>query len=323
MFNYIKDTIVNQAGLAMAKDDKFIVKRAGEYLVKGIQSLIDGEVMPQVVVKTKPVEPKCAVARINCEDLKLEEEIPVALYHCDINIKMQNKFWGEFANPNWAQFGKLSMVEFTVVNPDSAEDIANKLAEALKMAIPYNNKFILVEVDGSEVVLTLADPYMSFAKNEGVKFEKYDQTLCDSCLGDFFPKKVEVTVEDNVEPFATGEWLQENLRFPSYYNLRYAAPNQGLYPVPGVLYTEYSFGYVMPRPGLGGLSGVNQMMAAATPHIFYVAADAVEDFEAALEEAGLEIVEGGYADSENANTGDQDYEEPQEPQEPAEGEDNS
>ena len=152
------------------------------------------------------------------------------------------------------------------------------------MAIPYNNQFVKVTRDGSALNFVASDPYMFFPKEE-VLLERYDPTMCDSCLGEYMVRDIEANETNtvNVKPFATGEWLIENLRFPTYPNFRYYAAGKDEYPVPGVVYTQYSFAYDSPRPGYGGLMGVGQKVEAVTRHIFYVAEGAVADFEKAFE----------------------------------------
>lgn len=51
-------------------------------------------------------------------------------------------------------------------------------------------------------------------------------------------------------------------------------------PIAGAIYTQYTFDYVSDRPGLGGHSGVGQGITAITTHSFFVAPEAVADFEA-------------------------------------------
>ena len=51
-------------------------------------------------------------------------------------------------------------------------------------------------------------------------------------------------------------------------------------PIAGAIYVQYSFDYVSDRPGLGGHSGVGQGITAITNHTFFVAPEAVADFEA-------------------------------------------
>lgn len=185
----------------------------------------------------------------------------------------------EYAYPNWASFGKPIVVGFT---HKSGATFADELVAALKDAIPYNNKFITVAKSGTSVVLTASMFGMEF---EGAKLEKLVEGACDGCTFDQY-EAVELTATPVATkiPFGTGEKLIENYRFPTYGNVRYAALNSDEAPVPGKLYTMYSFAYDSPRPGFGGLSGVGQKLDAVTRHIYWVSNDVVADFDAALAE---------------------------------------
>ena len=188
----------------------------------------------------------------------------------------------EYAYPNWASFGKPIMVGFT---HKDGKEFADELVEALKLAIPYNNKFVTVKKDGTSVKLTASMFGMEFTN---AKLEKLVEGACDGCQFD----KYEL-VKDDYEttptkvPFGTGEKLIENYRFPTYGNVRYAALNSDEMPIPGALYTMYSFSYDSPRPGFGGISGVGQKVDAVTRHIYWVNNAVVKDFEAALADLGI------------------------------------
>jgi hypothetical protein len=274
--------------MELVKDEKAVsIQRFGEYKVRNI--------LGQKVFKTPGIRGKKSVMTIDCDGLIAKDEAGVyeaGLYNFTFSIKMPNRFYGEYAHPAFLGFFKPVMIGFEVTASVAAdgEKLANLLANDLKLVIPENNKFILVKVDGSKVVLTIPDVYGHFGE---YRFERYDSTLCDSCLGDYFKKDVDdkITIEDGVEPFATGQWLIENLRFPSYPNIRYAAINEDEYPLAGSLYTEYTFTYCANRIGFGGMSGVGQEVAASTKHVLYVENSLVDDFDAVLEEAGLELVE--------------------------------
>lgn len=188
----------------------------------------------------------------------------------------------EYAYPNWASFGKPILVGFT--HKDGGV-FANELIAALKDAIPYNNKFIKVKKDDTSVVLTASMFGMDF---EGAKLEKLVDGACDGCSFDKYePVELTTTVVKSVVPFGTGEKLIENYRFPTYSNTRYAALNSDEAPIPGAMYTMYSFAYDSPRPGFGGMSGVGQRVDAVTRHIYWVKSDVVSAFDAALSSIGI------------------------------------
>lgn len=290
MFKYTKEVIINSAtnaeGTTMfpdAGDGRIRVYRAGDY--------DPAKIVDKKIYKTVGEPGKVATLTIECADLIKSTEVDgvksyeTGLYQLSLNVKMDGKFLGEFAYPNYAAFQKPIMVGFEV-SADLAADgekLAKKLEELFGMAIPYNNQFVKVKADGSKLVVTASDKYMSFPADQ-VLLERYDPTMCDSCLGEYVVRDVTANVTNtvNVVPFATGEWLIENLRFPTYPNFRYYAAGKDEYPVPGVVYTQYSFAYDSPRPGYGGLMGVGQKVEAVTRHIFYVAESAVADFEAAF-----------------------------------------
>lgn len=143
------------------------------------------------------------------------------------------------------------------------------LVESVKLAIPEGNKFIKVSGSDSTVEIEGSTPYIDIDKIY----------LTDAKSG--VKTKIEPTVvEPRVEPFATKEWIIENLRFPTYPNIRYASAST--MPTAEV-YTEYAFTYRVPRVGLGGLSGVGQALDAVTRHIFYVPTDLAASFEKGLD----------------------------------------
>lgn len=188
----------------------------------------------------------------------------------------------EYAYPNWASFGKPLVVGFTHKNGGV---FADELLAALKEAIPYNNKFVTVAKSGTSVVLTASMFGMEF---ESAKLEKLVEGACDGCTFDKYELVEDgYTTTATVIPFGTGEKLVENYHFPTYSNVRYAALNGDDAPIPGAIYTMYSFAYDSPRPGFGGLSGVGQKVDAVTRHIFWVKSDVVAAFDAALSACGI------------------------------------
>ncbi len=287
MFKYTKEIILNslvtedgERVLADADMRKLIIKRGGEYKKDNIQK---GK-----IYKTAGYAGVRSVATIECTGLisQVNKVYETGLYQLGIYLKMPNKYLGEYANANWQQFGRPVLVGFEVTATETTNGaaLATKLAKLIKVAMEADTKIANVTVTGSKIKIELVDPYMHF---NVFKLEKYDPTVCDSCLGEYVSRDItnKVTIVDGREPFATGGWIQENLRFPSYPNVRYAALNEDEYPVPGAIYTQYAFVYESPRPGFGGLSGVNQKVEAVTQHIYYVKNELVDTFEEKITEA--------------------------------------
>lgn len=274
--------------LVHKKDEKgFSIQRFGEYKTRNV--------LGQKMYKTPGIRGKKSVMTIECDGLIAKDENGVyeaGLYNFTFAIKMPNRYYGEYAHPNYMGFFKPIMIGFEV-SPLVAADgvkLANLIARDLNLVIPSNNKFVYVKAEGSKVILTIPDVYGHFGE---YMFERYDPTMCDSCLGEYSERDItdKITITDGKEPFCTGQWLIENYRFPSYPNVRYAALNEDEYPIANALYTQYTFVYEVHRVGFGGMSSVGQDVHATTNHVLFVENSLVEDFEKVIKEAGIDIVE--------------------------------
>jgi hypothetical protein len=138
------------------------------------------------------------------------------------------------------------------------------MEKALKMAVSDLDKMFKITNDGAgTLTLTFTEPYLTMGK-DNIEVKMYDKN------NELVDVKLTGTVTETVAPFATAEWLVENLRFPSYPNVRYAAKNSDEYPVAGEVYDQVSFQYAVERPGLGGLSAVGQKVESVTTHVLYI-----------------------------------------------------
>ena len=280
MFQYTHEVIIN----SLTRDGHNILQPAAGILnilrsgVYKFEHVVDGK-----VYKTAGHEGKISSLLFDFTDTAVFTED--GTYRLTIFTKMPNKFLGEYANANWYEFGKPLMVEFECIGTMTAEILMNKVANALKLALPENNQWLKITTgDATKVTVQTKDPYMIFS---GVTLEYYEPTACDSCVGYYAMKDLStnVKIENGYEPFATAAWITENLRFPSYPNVRYASPNSDEIPTPGAIYNMYSFAYDVVRKGLGGLSVVGQKNESVTRHIYYVRQDLAEAFENAISEA--------------------------------------
>ena len=322
MFQYTHEVIFNS--LTMQDGSKRLVrnggstgpltiKRGGEYWKAFIQD--------QKVYKTPGHVGVYELLKIDVE--KFADVFPpredetsfmgVGTYQLSMFVKLLDPHaLYEFGYPNYRTFGRHILVGFDVLPGEQAEDVALKVYESLDLAIRREELLVGgLEGEGEEALVAdfeEGDTVVALRANhyalrfDSVGLARYDETVCDSCIGEYLPaidifknkneemNAAEVEV-DGVEPFATGEWLVENLRFPTYPNIRWAAPGFEDRPVPGVVYVQYSFAYDSPRPQFGGLSGVGQKVEAVTRHIYYVPENLAADFEAAFTDLGVSIVE--------------------------------
>ena len=303
MWNYYKTVVINSAKADDGHDMFFeseVFSPEQNKMVKAASVWRNGQydlAKVGTITKTEGYKGEKAQMVLDCTNLIPFEEVDgekvydLGLYQLTFKVEMDGKFLSDWASPEYNGFYKPFVIglEFTDANAEKGADVAKYIAEQINLALAENNKFIKVAAKGDNVVIDATDDYMIF-KPENVKFEKYEVVGCDTCLGEYIPKKISVKVmKKGKQPFATGTWLLENQRIPNSNNFRYFGFNDEM-PVASALYNQYSFDYRSERPGLGGHSGVGQEIAAITSHTFFVMqGEAAEAFEKAFglsEEAG-------------------------------------
>lgn len=243
MFQYTKENILNkvEAGKTFkVEEGKLIVDGLGEYVLANI--------VDQKIYKTVGQAGQVAKKTVAFSGLAAGKE-----YVLSFRVITPDQYLAEYASPNWQVFGKPIIVGFNY------KDVAS-LVKAIELAIPEGNKYFKVAAGtGTAVVLEATTKYMDF--------DKVAVELAEKKEGDTVPTVTVTDAQERIAPFATKEWIIENLRFPTYPNIRYNSA--GNMPT-AELYDELSFAYAVPRVGLGGLSGVGQGLTAVTRHIFYV-----------------------------------------------------
>lgn len=281
MFDYTKETILNSVTdkNVQAITGLLRIFRVGEYKVDyKSTNIADGKVYKASTEGTKATATITAVAGNSGSN--------GGKYRVTVNMKNNSKFYADYATAVW-KFQKPIYAEFTVVG-DSTDNtaalMATKIANAIKLALPENNKYITVTVNDNDVIITATDATDMF---ESVVIEKYEPNSVLPSEGQYVASTVVGTIAktDNKVPFATGDWLIENLRFPSYPNTRYNSINGDEKPVPGQLYTQYSFRYIAERKNLSGIGSVGQRLVSITNHVFYIPSTLEATFEAKLKTA--------------------------------------
>ena len=297
MWNYYKTVVINSAeaedGNKMFSATNVFNPETGKVDAPAVNVWRNGQYdLAKVgkITKTKGYKGENAKLVLDCSKLIAEAEDGVqdlGLYQLTFKVEMDGKFLGDWASPEYNGFYKPFVVGLDV-NEVNVEKMAEYLCEQINLALAENNKFIKVSYEGDNLTIEATDNYM-ILKPENFKFEKYEVVGCDTCLGEYIPKKITVEYAKNEageemkgkQPFATGTWLLENQRLPNSNNFRYFGFNDEM-PVAGAIYVQYSFDYVSDRPGLGGHSGVGQGITAITNHTFFVIESAAKDFETAF-----------------------------------------
>ncbi len=288
MFQYTKEVIINS--LIVDQDSYGSATTADKVQAEAglLRILREGEYKAEYLVDNRINKTPGnfgTTASITFDGTGLFTE--AGLYNIVINFGMLHRFLSDYANAAWKPFGKTLMAEFEVTEAEIGDMTAinNKIMDALKLVIPYNNVFAKVSIVDNKVVVNFTDSYIHVIDLE---LSYYEPTSCESCVGHYEPIAIptaNLVIVQNKEPFGTGKWIQENLRFPSYPNRRYAGLYSDETPIIGALYTEYTFQYDVPRKGYFGISAVNQKVESVTNHVFYVLNSLVTDFEALITEA--------------------------------------
>lgn len=272
MFDFWKEVIINDAdrlksltevyaGTAFDGKKKGIrVTRCADYEA---QHLLGG-----VVYKTLPVAGECAT--IDFSKLISGTEARRA----QIVLGLEAGQDSEFAQP-WSNFKKTINVEFTD---------ATSFKAAFKLAC--ENHIATIKVVKSKELIVLKDPRV-----------RVDEIILEKIEGDSYDviEADKTAVTPNKLPFGTGEWILENLRFPTHVNTRVASPNSDDMPIAGQKYVQYAFEYAVPKRGFHGQGTVGQAVTSVTHHIFYVleSIDADDIFKQLLGDGGELITING------------------------------
>lgn len=289
MFDFQKEVIINSNVLEDGVTPRFKamtgavnlfrVLRCADYRKEG---LIDG-----IVYKTMYNKGAAPSATFDVPTV-------AGIYRVIVGFSLDGRYLSDYAYP-WYKFGKPVMAEFEL---DDSNLDDNNLAEAqeimikaIEMAIPENYRFARITKEGSDKVKVSGTDSHQIIKV--AELQKVVSLACpaDACHEVEYQLVAKAVVEKNIMEVGTAAWIQENLRFPSYPNLRYDALNEEEYPVKGGLYVQYSFGYCSPRRGLHGQGTVGQALKSITTHTFYVLSSLADEFEKAITDAfGPEVI---------------------------------
>lgn len=297
MFDFYKEVIINSATLpesegrdpktgelfkkfsgvdaSGSKEAMFRVLRCADYVKSCVK---DGKIY-------KTFGRKGSVAQAEF-DLTSIASTP-GQYRILMDISLEGRYYSDYKYP-WSEFHKLIMAEFEVTTDMSgaADKAAEAAVKALKAYVPSDYKYaVSMKAESGKVKVLCTDPYQVI---KSAKIQKVEESGCyDGCSDkEYVDSTVVPVITKNVAPFATGEWLTENLRFPTYPNLRYASANEDERPIPGATYVQYAFEYVSPRRGLTGQGTVGQSLTSVTHHVFYVLDSLATTFDEAISKIG-------------------------------------
>ena len=316
MFDFTKEVVINNgkqvAKVTGATGDKFRVHGVGDYHAKYV---VEGR-----GYKTEAQDGALAVLNINAADMIAAISNEQKHFTLNIELSLDRDARGDWGASVF-YFKKPMLVDGFAANWEEAD---KELAKLLGTVLTdYKFVHVLTSDDADfatelGVVAPAAGEVAIVGGDYHVKVRKVSlmDYVCDvRCEGSSEEPAVVYAgrPEDapsyfkytpNVVEFGTYDYMLHNLRMPTYENYRFTSPAVVEMPMPGVKYTQYTFLYCVPRPGLGGLSVAGQFNHSTTTHVFFVAEDAKADFEAAFD--AIEWIEVTPANGVIENTDEKD-----------------
>lgn len=299
MFDFQKEVVLNslddvkliEAVPATGMPAKLQVRDGGEYFGKYI---VDGKVF-----LTEAIEGNV-----------FELEIPMKGFgegvHYSITLELGTSGDYRFDMASGLYYyRKPILVDFIA---DTQKATAAKVAKIINASVLESNKFVKAETVQSDPVSAPND-YKVVVKGLDKALNIHSLDVC--AYGDAKDGEIDGLLERNIYlasdltaagfkytpnqlEVGTADYLLKNRRLQTYYNVRMTTPMADEMPIKGAKYAQFSFMYLVPRVGLGGLSAAGQVVHSSTMHTFYVKyTDAdkslVDAFKADFEGIGVAI----------------------------------
>lgn len=299
MFDFYNEVIINsaldeQSGLAKfayeASTKTIKVLRVGNFEVPNIT--VDGGERA-IIYKVTPRLPQKAQAEIQIPSgLAVGQKLRLF-----IDLKLSNAAYSEFASqgrvfnikPYWIEIDTPAKSGGTVETP---ANIAEYIVKAMNANFArFNNaKFRASIKDGNTdtIVIDVLNEYMRF---NSVQLQTIDTLLSSEKERYFTPFKYGKVTREGQEGFGTYEYMMKNIQLPTTEHTNWMALGQDSKIIPGVNYTMYKFTYVVKRQH-AGIQTIGEEMYSASTHVFWVAQDAVDEFETVLTGANVLVQDG-------------------------------
>lgn len=263
MFGFQKEVVINS---------KDVIEKISDDAVR-IDGMLYKKAYMGKVFKTMPVEGTPAAVELDLTNYVANKHFSIL-----IELGLDKDYRGDFASALY-YFRKPILV-------DLENATAEEVAKAIKKTLPADYKMVETSVSGNKVTVTACDK--GYIKVLKVVINEYDAEGEVSNTVAWYPtdgfgKAVSgITVTKNVPEFGTYNYLIQNLRLPTYENLRFASPAAVEMPAYNTNYVQYSFIYTVPRH-IGGTSVAGEVNHSTTTHTFYVAyGDASNTMDTAL-----------------------------------------
>lgn len=277
MFNFQREVVLNNLNDVKAFATSAFRIEGSEYNVANVDD--------KKVYFTNPIAGKVMTIGIKAHKL-LGKHVQII-----IEYSSRPNYRGDFGAAMW-KFRKPLVLDLVL-----SEDLATagkQVWSAVSKVISAPNYPLTAHKSGNETYIDGKDCYIYCTR-----MTIYEITCDNSCQAHEDLKRLykkdykqndEKYVDDysvyisNREPFGTYDYLIQNLRLPTYENLRFASASVPELPIFGQKYVQFSFSYTVSRQNIGGVSVVGQKVASNTLHTFYVLESLADSFKKSLKD---------------------------------------
>lgn len=300
MFDFQKEVVLNsldnvkliEANTKTGMPAKLQVRDGGEYFGKYI---VDG-----VVFRTNPVKGSAFSLEIPTAADKLVKDVH---YSFVIELGTSGDYRFDMASGLY-YYRKPILVDF--VAGEDAEATAKTIAAIINASVVESNKFVKAEAQADKVVVSGLDNALNIHSLDVCKYGDAKDGEIDGLVSRTIYLASDLTAAGykytpNQLEVGTADYLLKNRRLQTYYNVRMTTPMADEMPIKGAEYVQFSFMYMVPRVGLGGLSAAGQVVHSSTMHTFYVKSDLAKTFADKVAELGVSVKDiklSSHADKE-------------------------
>lgn len=291
MFDFQKEVVLNslddvkliEAVAETGMPAKLQVRDGGEYFGKYI---VDGK-----VYKTLPVTGKCFELVIDCG-----ADYLAAGKHYSLTLELGTSGDYRFDMASGLYYYRKPILVDFVAGDDEASTAA-KIIKIINASVVESNKFVKAEVSGNNVKVVGLDQALNIHSVDKCEYGDAKDGEIDGLIDRTIFKasdlKADVgfTYTANRLEVGTADYLLKNRRLQTYYNVRMTTPMADEMPIKGAKYVQFSFMYMVPRVGLGGLSAAGQVVHSSTMHTFYVLESLADTFAGDIKKLGVEVPE--------------------------------
>ena len=293
MFEYVNTILFNSltdsTGVPKIsfKDDKFVIKRVGQFEKDCVKEIF----------KRKPQDPVPSKAELDLSGLD------AGLYRLSLYTRLSGEHRSDYSNA-LVLHGKPIFFEVEMKEGETPAQLATKFKKVIDAdRYGYNRKLIDVEVSGNKLIAKTANECQLFtsASIEVFDEEKHDFKVVFEAVRKESPEATGAAgiIEANFEGVGTFATLSKSIRLPEMEARRWAGINQEELPIPGAKYVQFTLHYLKDR-GVLGTDAMGDTVTSASEHVFFVKEDLAEEFETALAKLGtVEEIKGSLDQTES------------------------